>query len=47
MNKILLLNNLDDINQLLKIKSKFNKIIVFDYRFAITCIQKNRYCLHK
>ncbi len=40
MKKILLLNNLDQINHLKKIKNKFHKIIVFDYRSAIICNQK-------
>ncbi len=40
MKKILLLNNLDQINHLKKIKNKFHEIIVFDYKSAIICNQK-------
>ena len=40
MKKILLFNNLNGINQLLKIKKRFDEIIVFDYRLAIICNQK-------
>ena len=35
MKKILLFNNLNGINQLIKIKKRFDEIIVFDYRLAI------------
>ena len=40
MKKVLLINNLNDVDQYIKSKIKFNKIIVLDYRAAILCNQK-------
>ena len=40
MKKLLLINNLSDVNQYLKLKTNYNKIIVLDYRAAILCNQK-------
>ena len=40
MKKVLLINNLNDVDQYIKSKIKFKKIIVLDYRAAILCNQK-------
>ena len=40
MKKLLLINNLNDVNQYLKFRKNYDQIIVLDYRAAILCTQK-------